>query len=251
MKPFFDAIRPTFGGTMTNAQVAGCETLIRATAGLPLQHRAYLLATAFHETARTMQPITEYGGRKYFDKYDTGSLAKALGNTPQADGDGYTYRGRGYVQITGRANYARAGKTLGANLLEYPDLALDPGTAANILVRGCVEGWFTGKKLGDYAKYEDMRRVVNGTDKAAEIARYARAFEGAFRALPDKVQPGPVVTTGAQPVSQPPIKPTNPVDAQIRQTSPVVSHESDKVINKPGPWARLWAALWDIIRGVK
>jgi hypothetical protein len=153
-----------------------------------------LLATAWHETAATMQPITEYGGRKYFDKYDTGKLAKALGNTPEADGDGYTYRGRGYVQLTGRANYAKAGLALGLDLLRNPDLALQPTVAGKILVTGCTEGWFTGKKLSDYADYRNMRRVVNGTDKADAIARYAETFEAALAKAPAPI-PAPTPTT--------------------------------------------------------
>jgi hypothetical protein len=80
VKAFFDAIRHQFGGKMTQAQVEGCETLIRATDGLPLAWRAYLLATGFHETARTMQPITEMAG-SISTSMTRGSLAKALGNT--------------------------------------------------------------------------------------------------------------------------------------------------------------------------
>jgi putative chitinase len=179
---FYAAIRPMFGGALSQKQVDGIEAILAAIDAQPLTFRAYLLATAFHETAQTMQPIVEYGGRKYFDKYDTGKLAKALGNTPEADGDGYLYRGRGYVQITGRANYAKAAQALGVDLLRQPDLALQPTIAAQILVRGCVEGWFTARKLSDYlpGDYVGARRVVNGTDKAELIAGYAREFDAAL-----------------------------------------------------------------------
>lgn len=182
MKAFWDAIRPMFGGRLSQAQVQGIETLLAATAGMDVTHRAYLLATAKHETADTMRPITEYGGRKYFDKYDTGKLAKALGNTPEADGDGFKYRGRGYVQITGLANYRKAAKATGADLVNNPDGALNPDLAARILVRGCSEGWFTGRKLSDYlpGDYIGARRVVNGTDRASLIAGYAEVFESAL-----------------------------------------------------------------------
>lgn len=181
-KVFFDAVRPLFDGSLTQSQADGLEALLAATAGLPVTHRAYLLATAKHETAGTMRPIVEYGGRKYFAKYDVGRLASQLGNTPAADGDGYRYRGRGYVQITGRANYAKAGAALGLDLLGSPDLALHPTVAAQILVRGCSGGWFTGKKLSDYlpGDYRNARRVVNGTDRADLIAGYARQFENAI-----------------------------------------------------------------------
>lgn len=183
----FDTIRPLFGGRMRQAQVDGVNAVQAACIGLPVPYTAYLLATAFHETAATMQPITEYGGRRYFDKYDTGKLAAALGNTPQLDGDGFLYRGRGYVQITGRANYRKAGDALGVDLIGQPDRALEPEIAAKILVLGCCEGWFTGKKLGDYLDrpgpdYRNARRVINGTDRADTIAGYARTFARALTA---------------------------------------------------------------------
>lgn len=184
---FYRSIRPMFHGMLSQQQVDGIEALLAATEGLPITHRAYLMATAAHETDQTMQPITEYGGRKYFEKYDTGKIAKALGNTPEADGDGYLYRGRGYVQLTGRANYAKAGAALGLGLMHKPDLALQPAVAAKILVRGCEGGWFTGKRLSDYlpGDYRGARKIVNGTDKADLIAGYAREFEAALLLLPD------------------------------------------------------------------
>ena len=179
---FFSSVRMSFGA-LSQTQVEGMEAILSATVGMTTPHRAYLLATAWHETDRTMHPITEYGGVRYFDKYDTGKLAAALGNTPVADGDGFKYRGRGYVQITGAANYAKAGKALGVDLLRYPDKALDQTIAAQILVQGCRDGWFTGKKLSDYSDYKNMRRVVNGTDKADTIANYAVQFEAALGLL--------------------------------------------------------------------
>jgi putative chitinase len=140
-----------------------------------------MLATAFHETAHTMQPITEYGGRKYFDKYDTGDLAKRLGNTPAADGDGFKYRGRGLVQITGHNNYAEFG------IADNPDKALETATAVKIMFVGMTKGSFTGKKLADYFKgglsdWVNARRIINGTDRANDIAGYGKKFLAAIDA---------------------------------------------------------------------
>lgn len=181
---FFSAVRQSvFGGRLSPEQVSGIGELLAAMDGKPITWQAYMLATAAHETAYTMQPITEYGGRRYFEKYDTGRLAAALGNTPQADGDGYLYRGRGYVQLTGRANYARAGAALGVDLIGNPDLALNTTVASQIMLRGMSEGWFTGKQLSDYlpGDYTAARRIINGTDRAAEIANLARHFETALK----------------------------------------------------------------------
>ena len=182
---FFASVRAAFG-KLSQQQVEGIEALLSATIGLPIEERAYLLATAWHETARTMQPITERGQRDYFDKYEPGTrLGQTLGNITV--GDGYRYRGRGYVQITGRANYARAARFLGHDLVHAPDLALQPHIAAQILVQGCRSGWFTGKRLRDYlpGDYVGARRVVNGTDRADLIAGHARAFEAALNRLDD------------------------------------------------------------------
>ena len=186
---FFSECRAVlFYQGFTQQQVGGLNTLLDVLEEnkISVNHAAYMLATAYHETAYTMQPITEYGGRAYFDKYDTGKLAAVLENTPEKDGDGFKYRGRGYVQLTGFTNYKRAGSKLGIDLVNNPDLALDAGHAAAIMIAGMSEGWFTGKKLADYVddympNYVAARRVINGVDKAAKIASEAAAFELALR----------------------------------------------------------------------
>ena len=182
---FFATAKPLFG-QYGPAQVQGIDTLLDALDCLHLsaQAAAYVLATAYHETAHTMQPITERGSRAYFDKYNAGTaIGRRLGNT--RPGDGYLYRGRGYVQITGRRNYQFAGQKLGLDLLASPDLALNAPIAAQIMSDGMADGWFTGKKLADYfsggkADYINARRMINGMDRAEQIAVYARQFEKAL-----------------------------------------------------------------------
>jgi len=193
---FFDRLRERVG-PLTQTAIEGAETLLwLMEAGPPqdLRCHAYALATAWHETAFTLHPISEFGDRAYFDaRYDSvrGSSparrkrATAMGNT--AAGDGYRYRGRGYVQLTWKANYARAGGLLGVDLVANPDQAMDPAIAYACLDRGLREGWFTGAKLGDYltvmrTNYPAARACVNGNDHADTIAGYAAAFEQALRA---------------------------------------------------------------------
>lgn len=143
---------------------------------------AYMLATTWHETGFTFKPIKEYGSDAYLSKYDTGKLAKILGNTPEADGDGQLYAGRGYVQITGKSNYHKFSSIVGHDLVSEPNKALWPRVAARILVEGSIRGLFTGRGLkhfirrGTVNEFIEARRVINGTDKANSIATYAVKF---------------------------------------------------------------------------
>lgn len=191
---FFSAVRggKALGPVLTAGEVAGCEAILAACAQFPIAWAAYCLATAVVETASTMQPIKEYGGQAYYRRmYDIEgerpAKAKELGNlTP---GDGARYCGRGYVQLTGRANYAKAGSALGVDLIGNPDLAMQPDIAAKIMRQGMAEGWFTGKSLSTYLRAEsdltqfaNARRIINGTDRAAEIGGFAMHFQSALRA---------------------------------------------------------------------
>lgn len=132
---------------------------------------AYAFATAFHETARTMQPISEYGSQGY------------LQSKPY-----YPYYGRGYVQLTWEDNYRKMGDKLGTNLLgANKDKALDPVIAAAVMYSGMRDGDFTGKKLSTYFSSTvndpvSARRIINGTDKADMIADYHEKFLSAFNA---------------------------------------------------------------------
>ncbi|WP_151982401.1 MULTISPECIES: glycoside hydrolase family 19 protein [Acinetobacter] len=184
----FSILRQKFG-PLSKSQVDGINHIVTAIdqdKSISYPQAAYMLATTWHETNRTMQPITEYGNVKYFDKYDVGKLAVRLGNTDLADGDGFKYRGRGFVQITGLDNYQRFSTLLNIDLINNPDLALDPNIAAKIMIIGMKNGMFTGKKLSDYIyqskkDYISARRIINGTDKALLIAGYADTFEKALR----------------------------------------------------------------------
>lgn len=133
---------------------------------------AYILATTVHES----------GAGAFMEEFASGSAYEGrrdLGNTQP--GDGRRYKGRGYVQITGRGNYTDWSRRLGMDLVGNPDLAKDPRIAARILVEGMKKGTFTGKKLDDYigggrADFVGARRIVNGTNKAGTFAETAQAL---------------------------------------------------------------------------
>jgi hypothetical protein len=101
-------------------------------------------------------------------------------------------------------------RSLGRDLVKEPSLALDPEISARIIVHGMVHGWFTGRKMADFDSYANMRRVVNGTDKAALIAGYAEKFEAAIKVLPAKPAGKPVESVPPAPAPIPPAAATKP-----------------------------------------
>jgi putative chitinase len=179
---FFETFRAK-AGPLKTSQVAGVEIVLAAMAGAPLSHTAYALATAWHETNKTMEPVVEAywlseAWRKQNLRY-------------------YPWHGRGYVQLTWEFNYdkadaelAKAGMIKPGALLAKPDLALKPEIAAFIMRHGMDQGWFTGvsfrkvlpsKGVATREQYMNARTIINGRDKADLIEDYAQWFEKALR----------------------------------------------------------------------
>lgn len=118
--------------------------------GLLRNQAAYVLATAYHESAHTMKPVREYGGEAYLKKKKY-----------------YPYVGMGHVQLTWDYNYKKATSFLGVDFMENPKLLLEAKYSVPILVVGMKDGWFTGKKLSNYvtlktSNFFEARAIVNG-----------------------------------------------------------------------------------------
>lgn len=135
--------------------------------GLPAQV-AYVLATTDWETSHTFKPVREAYWKD--EEWRRRNLSRY-----------YPYYGRGFVQLTWEANYRKYSEILGIDLVNAPDLAMEPQNAVFILVHGLKTGAFTGKKLTDYINAQDIdfinaRRCINGVDRAEEIAKLAEKF---------------------------------------------------------------------------
>ena len=168
---FFNHVRSSlFNGLLSQLQVDGINLILDEWCKRDLKDDrwlAYILATVYHETAATMQPIEEYGkGRN-----------KEYG---KPDSNGCIYYGRGFVQLTWKRNYKLFDERYNIGLTNNPDLALQPNIAVKILFDGMINGLFTGKGLGNYFNAIDnwieARAIVNGSDKAKLIASYAHNF---------------------------------------------------------------------------
>ena len=200
---FYDNMRhKMLTGKLTQSQVEGTEVILDFWESLPIdisgtfeenwniriiEWLAYILATTYHETAHTMQPLDEGGSNAYFRRYeDNKKLARRLGNDRK--GDGAKFHGRGYVQITGRANYTKMSKIVREYYPDAPDFTIDPSAvkipkyAVLILFYGMFQGTFTGKALkhyigdpdkGQFSSFYHARKIVNGLDRAKDIERYA------------------------------------------------------------------------------
>ncbi|UUQ66320.1 glycoside hydrolase family 19 protein [Pseudomonas fuscovaginae UPB0736] len=122
---------------------------------------AAFLAQVGHESAQ-LRYVRELGSDQYLSKYDTGTLAIRLGNTPDADGDGQRYRGRGLIQITGRSNYRQCSLALFGDerLLQQPELLEQPQWAAE------SAAWFWEQQglngLADTDQFNSITRRING-----------------------------------------------------------------------------------------
>jgi putative chitinase len=126
-------------------------------AGIEGQELAAFLSQCAHETM-DFKHMKEIGGSLDFKKYDpkfAPKKAKALGNTKP--GDGAKYKGRGYIQLTGKYNYTKAGEALGLPLAEKPQLVEKPEVAAKVAV------WFWKERVSNKAiSYDNVKDVTKG-----------------------------------------------------------------------------------------
>jgi putative chitinase len=215
-KRLFDSIRSklTTNGKLSQSQVNGIELLVEEgeSRGFNTEWIAYVLATAWHETGATMEPV-----RETFADTDEQAIARLNAawrkgqltwvKTPYWE-DGYF--GRGFVQLTHKYNYEKMGEWLKLDLVGKPSLALDRKNAAKIIYEGMLKGMFTGKALPEYLdgvdgtdaedarEYTRARIIVNGKDKAKKIANYALKFEAALRGA-EGVTPAPGTVAKSDP----------------------------------------------------
>lgn len=218
-----------FRGKMTEAQVEGINAILdeaekRAT---PRDTLAMALATTHWETGEKMQPVEEnlsYSAERILEVWPKRFYglkeARIYARNPRAlankvyggrignvkPNDGWDFRGRGLPQITGRANYRWAG------IEDNPDAALDLKVAVRILFDGIEQGRFTGKKADDFLDHKDegdaedfreylaSRAIINGSDRAREIAERAMKFETALLAGDYPMIGRPVVVKPVPPV---------------------------------------------------
>lgn len=219
-KQFYDGYRKAFAPskdkplTLTQPQVDGLNFLLDKLEAdtFSLEQASYVLATVKHETANTFQPIREKRGKPGTKIRDTQNKYWGTG----------AY-GRGYVQITWPANYKKFGLSTKA---EY-DKALEPETAYDILSRGMRDGMFTKYKLSDFVNddlidYYNARQVVNGLDKANQIADIAEKFEEVIDAA-----------TVTEPVTEPQVDP--PASPQPKSEVKPQEPEPPAALQAPKP----------------
>jgi hypothetical protein len=180
----------------TRLIVAACKD-----AGLLRNQVAYVLATAYHETARRMKPVRETLASTDDEAIRILDRSWAAGKLPwvrtpywRRDADGKSWLGRGYPQLTWKDNYVKAGQKLGLDLVSDPTSVMQTEVAIPILVIGMRDGWFTGKKLSDYitiskSDFAGARRIINGTERAGTVAGYAADYDKALKAIGYGVEP--------------------------------------------------------------
>lgn len=163
------------------------------------KQQAMLMGQLSHESSGFTR-LVEGGSRNYFNQYEG---RKSLGN--DVEGDGYKYRGRGFIQLTGKANYTDAGKALGIDLLNNPDLAADPEIASKIAAWYVTKGRRGGSPAENAARGDmiGLTKSINGGLNGLDdrIARTNRYMGSVSTATPPLAPPtSPILTTPQAPI---------------------------------------------------
>jgi putative chitinase len=164
------ATKPGYAGPITGSPLESTLRNIAIQSGLTGQELAQFLAQCAHETGN-FSSLTEYGGSLDFRKYDpkyAPKKAKELGN--KKPGDGALFKGRGFIQLTGRWNYTEAGRALGLPLDKNPKLVERPDIAAKTSL------WFW------------KNRVRPNVDNFADTKTVTYYINTALRGLDERIQ---------------------------------------------------------------
>lgn len=165
-------------GEITPAKLELILKSVAAQANIVGDEWSAFMAQCAHETMGFLS-LVEFGTIAYFRKYDprhSPSMAQTLGNTKP--GDGARYRGRGYIQLTGRYNYRIAGQALNLPLEAHPELAAVPHIAAHIAV------WYWNHRVRpnvqDFTNVRAVTRPINPKlrglrDRKAKFKEYQLA----------------------------------------------------------------------------
>lgn len=176
---------------ISDSQVLGFNAILKVLneEGSTKTEASYILATALHETNRKMLPKVEDESEEFYkDMYDIEGVRKTtalrLGNTKS--GDGEKYKQRGFITILGKSNYKAFEDLLKVPLIEEPDLLVNVDVASRALVKGMLEGTYTGLYLSKYINnrhvdYTNARRVTKGVEGAKKIAMLAQQLERAIK----------------------------------------------------------------------
>jgi hypothetical protein len=254
---FFSKVRGVLFKSLSQAQVNGINGILEAfdlVGDGDKDTLAYALATAYHETGSRMVPVREgfassdAGARKAVN-----SLARKRGPNsavaryakPAGPYD-HVYYGRGHVQLTWLENYKNSSADAGVDLVKEPDAMLDPVISAKVLIKGLIDGRWSGKRKGlsyyegsddflDDREAADARATVNGSDKAALIAGYHKIFYNALTDADWYSKKNKVIV----------LKPTT--NPQPSKPSTLQKNNKGKVVVGTGLVVAI-IALWDYIK---
>ncbi|TJW14473.1 MAG: hypothetical protein E5W82_10885 [Mesorhizobium sp.] len=194
----FYAVMRSSIGALTTPNVMGFEQFLNAAEQRkePLNRLAYVLATVWWETGKTMQPVRE----AYWVGHGNEVIAENWRRTHLRY---YPFYGRSYPQFTWEANYRKASETWNAkyrgngpivDFVKNPDSIMNPAYGVPLTFDAMEHGWFTGKSLDDYIdtmdegdaedfrEFKAARHIVNGVDKDDEIGQIALTMEKGLKA---------------------------------------------------------------------
>ncbi len=155
----WDAVENAFKEVYLNKPCPCCDQIITEMDSVSENLMCGAMATIRIEVGKGFLPIMEIAsGDAYEGRLDLGNSQK---------GDGRRFKGRGFIQLTGRANYDHYGKVLGIDLVNNPDLALDVNVSAKILAQ-----YFKERKVDQACASGDwlsVRKLVNGVNRATGL----------------------------------------------------------------------------------
>lgn len=144
-----------------------------------LNYRAATLMKLWPKRFPTLEIANQYAGQP--KRIANKVYADRMGNRDEASGDGYRFRGRGCIQLTGASSYFHAGKALGVDFWLDPDLVATPKYAA------LTAGWFWSThgcgKLAEFSDWVKLTKVINGgtiglDDRVHHITMALATFDG-------------------------------------------------------------------------